>query len=218
MSFESKYLIRWGIPGWVFIFWVAISLLFVNGFNPLNANLPNLTESLTLLISLAAVGVPIGYVFHQLYFGLAWVLQFSFNMEEIRDEIPNKILNENLSDKFKYQHKDYFHLEYVWHSMLIDQNPETRAYLEGRYRHILGTIHALGALWMSMACSLIITAIVTLNIMDSPEFNLLFIACAIVQLLIFLSAMVNYKYFSNNLRTLQVKMLKKYLPPTSNEE
>ncbi|WP_456151135.1 BA5345 family protein [Bacillus halotolerans] len=32
MSFETKYLIRWGIPGWMFLFWIVLNL-FIQDHN-----------------------------------------------------------------------------------------------------------------------------------------------------------------------------------------
>ncbi|MGG3437001.1 hypothetical protein ABER96_08765 [Bacillus subtilis] len=73
MKFETKYLIRWGIPGWILIFWLLYEFLFLKGINPLDSKMADIKTGLTLLLSLTAIGVPIGYLLYQLYFGIAWV-------------------------------------------------------------------------------------------------------------------------------------------------
>ncbi|WKA59956.1 hypothetical protein QWY16_07575 [Planococcus shenhongbingii] len=228
MSFESKYLIRWGIPGWVFIFWVFIGMVFINGYNPLKLNVTDTTEALTLIISFAAIGIPVGYIFHQLSFGLLWVFQLSTDSVKM---IPN--VGENYpKDNFKYEfdekwleklfswinkviitkkHKSYFHLESVWHIMLMEQNEEVRTYLEGRYRHILGTIYGLGALTMSTFCSFFLSVYIISVLL--VENSIIYFILVIIQFFIFIASAINYMYFSFNLRAFQAKMLQKYLPP-----
>ena len=87
MNFEAKHLIRWGIPGWLFIFWIFYGIVFLKGINPLNTNLLEITEGFTLLISLAVMGVPIGYLMHQIYFGIAWVLNKNRDFNKMADKI-----------------------------------------------------------------------------------------------------------------------------------
>ncbi|MCM2532184.1 hypothetical protein NDK43_06950 [Neobacillus pocheonensis] len=223
MKFETKYLIRWGIPGWVLIFWVFYGILFVKGINPLENNLAEISKGFTLLISLAAIGVPIGYILHQFYFGVIWVknMKHDFNdaAEKVGDKFPKhsdwlELNDQNYKQNKKVNpHGNYYQFEYVWHSVLLKMNSETRTYVEGRYRHILGTIHGLGALGASSALSMVASAVIFGT--DFSNHSLLayifLIIGIIIQIIIFVSAIYNYKYFSDNLRAFQIKMLKTYL-------
>ncbi len=55
MKFETKYLIRWGIPGWILIFWLLYEFLFLKGINPLDSKMADIKTRLTLLLSLTAI-------------------------------------------------------------------------------------------------------------------------------------------------------------------
>ncbi|MFJ5751668.1 hypothetical protein ACIP97_24345 [Peribacillus frigoritolerans] len=215
MRFETKHLIRWGIPGWVLIFWLIYESLFLKGINPLESNLLDISKGLTVLISLVAIGVPVGYIMHQIYFGFAWVLNNRKNFNEIADKIGDKFPKHDEWGQNK--HEDYFQFEYVWHSMLLNQDVETRTYLEGRYRYMLSTIHGLGALIVSSAISLMGTGLIgessqyqLTNSADFPFIIYLWIGYSF-QFIILLSTIFNYMYYSNNLRAFQIKMLKTYL-------
>ncbi|MFT7830059.1 hypothetical protein [Priestia megaterium] len=211
MKFETKYLIRWGIPGWIMIFWVFYQVLFLKGINPLDSKFSDIKNGLTLLISLTALGVPIGYLLHQVYFGVVWVLNknrheaVKRNARKVGQNFPRHPQWGNNGDQ------DYFQFEYVWHSVLLNLDAEKRTYIEGRYRHLLSTIHGLGSLFVSSAISLIVTALIIFTHSSDAPFNSYFWTGFVFQLAIFLSAVCNYGYFSNNLTAFQIKILKTYL-------
>ncbi|GKV68898.1 hypothetical protein NCCP2716_13960 [Sporosarcina sp. NCCP-2716] len=208
MNFEAKYVIRWGIPGWVLIFWLLYGVVFIKGINPLDSGLIDITKGATLLISLAAIGVPIGYLMHQIYFGILWSLNKKRKYEDMISEI-----GENFPKGSNWGEdniKNYFQLEYVWHSFLLSKVKESREYIEGRYRHMLGTIHGLGTLLVCSALSAIGFTIISIGTSIDLITNPFFWIGLTFQLAIFLSAVVNYNYFSHNLRAFQTKMLKEY--------
>lgn len=213
MGFESKYLIRWGIPGWVFIFFIFGGLISNAEYDFKGVNLPEMSTSITLLLSLAAIGVPLGYVFHQLYFGFSLVVRNFEKLSEVKKEIGEDFpAEDDFGTVMSNLTNDYYHLEYVWHSMLLEQDENTRIYLEERYRHILGTTHALGALWMSTICSIYTNFFISFLFIGVIESNEFYISILVVQILILFSSFFNYLYFSKNLRAFQIKMLKRYLP------
>ncbi|MBA5714891.1 hypothetical protein DT035_08605 [Bacillus subtilis] len=210
MKFETKYLIRWGIPGWILIFWTFYQILFVKVINPFDSDLVDISKGFTLLISLTALGVPLGYLLHQIYFGIVWVWN---KKRKLADDFSNE-----LGDKFPKQdgwgsdkNQDYYQIEYVWHAMLINQDTETRAYLEGRYRHLLSTIHSMGSLFASSLISLGVSGLIAFSLHNNDAMYLYYVVGLVFQLAIFLSAMANYVYYSNNLKAFQIKMLKTYL-------
>lgn len=209
MKFESKYLIRWGIPGWIFIFWLGYTYVYLANINLLNVQIQDLSKSLALLVSLTALGVPIGYVFHQISFGLLWVDNNNKDYGSIADKIGDKFPKHyTWGDD---HHEDYFQLEYVWHMVLLKQDAKTRAYIEGRYAHLLRTAHGLGALSVSFACSNLFTVLLWLLYDDLLKGTFYMVAASIIQSTLFASAFLNYKYFSKNLQAFQIKILKTYL-------
>ncbi|MGM0861429.1 MAG: hypothetical protein ACQEWH_12040 [Bacillota bacterium] len=208
MKFETKYLIRWGIPFWILIFWLFYEILFFKGINPLDTKMVDLKTGLTLLLSLTAIGVPVGYLLHQIYFGSSWVINSNKNYVKIAREIPNFPRPDGWGQN---KNEDYFHFEYVWHAMLINRDADTRTYLEGRYRNLLGSIHALGALFVSSMLSLLMTAIIIFTHLSDFGYNVYFWVGLILQVIIFVASALNYKYYSDNLRAFQNKMLQTYL-------
>ncbi|MGW6666333.1 hypothetical protein [Peribacillus sp. NPDC055009] len=212
MRFDTKHLIRWGIPGWVLIFWLFYESLFIKNINPLESNLLDISKGLTVLISLAAIGVPIGYILHQIYFGFTWAVNKNKNYHEVADKIGEKFPKHD--EWGQNPHEDYFQFEYVWHAMLINQDAETRKYLEDRYRYLLSTVHGLGALAVSSGMSMIGTIFIS-SFSDfhfaDIQFYIYLWSGFVFQFAILLSTLLNYSYYSNNLRAFQIKMLKTYL-------
>ncbi|MFP5114836.1 hypothetical protein ACSU64_21000 [Bacillaceae bacterium C204] len=212
MKFETKYLIRWGIPGWVFIFWLFYAFIFLKDINILDVKSLELSKGLALLISLAALGVPVGYIFHQIYFGIIWVANVT-NKSRNYDEIANKI-GSNFPKHAEWgndTNEDYYQFEYVWHMVLLNQNEETRKYLEGRYSHLLSTIHSLGSLFISSAFSFLTSIVLIWNLQNDLTSWIYVIIGLTTQFIVFTSAMFNYIYFSNNLNAFQIKIMKTYL-------
>lgn len=193
MNFEAKHLIRWGIPGWLFIFWIFYGIVFLKGINPLNTNLLEITEGFTLLISLAVMGVPIGYLMHQIYFGIAWVLNKNRDFNKMADKIgENFPKHEEWDDN---TNEKYFQIEYIWHTFLIKQKKEERDYIEGRYRHLLGTTHGIGSLFVSSIMSLTGTIIIIMTTTSEPAdflFNLYLVIGMGFQAIILLFSIFNF--------------------------
>lgn len=210
MKFETKYMIRWGIPGWILIFWAFYQTLFLRGINPFESNLVNISKGFTLLVSLTALGVPLGYLLHQMYFGLIWVWN---KKRKFADDFANE-LGEKLPKQTGWgtdKNEDYFQIEYVWHAMLLNQNSETRAYLEGRYRHLLSTVHSLGSLFVSSLISLLVSGLIAFTFPTKDAMFLYYFVGLAFQIIVFIFSMANYVYYSNNLKAFQIKTLKTYL-------
>lgn len=73
MNFDTKYLIRWGIPGWIFI--LIISLYFF--FFADESTLTKFTDKNVFFVGVtfALIGIPLGYVFNQLHMYFDWVVR-----------------------------------------------------------------------------------------------------------------------------------------------
>lgn len=73
MNFDTKYLIRWGIPGWIFILTISLYFFFF-------ADDKTLTEfanknGFFVGITFALIGIPLGYIFNQLHMYIDWVIR-----------------------------------------------------------------------------------------------------------------------------------------------
>jgi hypothetical protein len=161
MNFETKYLIRWGIPGWVFIVFSYVAYLSY-GKKLFLGNEFTVTQLLGIMVSLGFVGIVLGYLMHQMYFSVNWIFskQSSKIMQKTLDIIENKEKIIGI-DKYKFDHhKAYFMLEYHWQKQLLLLDEEHREYITERYRYMLSTIHGLGALLVSIALSLISVGVI----------------------------------------------------------
>jgi hypothetical protein len=155
MNFETKYLIRWGIPGWVFIIFSYFTYLSYEKKNLLGYEF-TVTQLLGIMISLGFVGIVLGYLMHQIYFSVNWIFskQSSKIMQKTLDIIDKR---DNIKDIDKYKfdhHKAYFMFEYHWQKLLVLQEEKQRDYISERYRYLLSTIHGLGALLVSILFSI----------------------------------------------------------------
>jgi hypothetical protein len=228
MNIETKYLIRWGIPGWVFILLVSIMGYLI--FHPnIKLNNVDLVDILGLLVSAGFVGVPIGYLFHQLYFSYNWlgkgrVFDKAVELVDDKDKIKGPCWGQN-------GHIDYYRFEHVWQKELIKlASDEKRLYLSERYRHLLTTIHGLGALWVALALSLGINVVFSLyHFDDIQKMPLLFLIglalfngyllLAVQKGFVYYSANLNYfqGYFLNAFFNKELESAEKLEQPTTNE-
>lgn len=151
MSFETKYLIRWGIPGWILIIFVGGLLLLENKVYFENIT-SSTSTSIGLLVTLGFFGVPIGYLMHQIYFSWHWVIKrkriFDDSVKLVNDS--SKIITPYWN---KNDEEDYFQFEFIWHKELLKLERSKRDYISERYRHLLSTIHGLGALIVALGLS-----------------------------------------------------------------
>lgn len=239
MKFETKHLIRWGIPGWVFAMWFFIVAIVT--IEPLTAILiqgTNFIKIFGILITLLSIGVPIGYLFHQLYFAWEWISKerffFFFKRQppekflwKFDRKVPYKFLFlfprpkpletlKPIKDKIKdYKdkgnfHEDYYYIEFLWHKLLLEAEEEKRNYIIGRYRYFLSTIHGLGSLLYSLATSLILINFFWFSVNNWVEGILL--ACILVaHLFLMIGTYQNYKYYSKNLIAFQANFIEELL-------
>lgn len=210
MNFDTKYLIRWGIPGWVFLFWITLSwfLMHPDLFDKLLVNDKNL-QSITLLLASVGIGVTIGYLCHQAFFVYKWTLDVN-NMDF------SKIKNQVEGVKWPSDERDmYFHLEFIWQNAIKDvEDDNKRNYITGRYRHYLSTIHGLGALCLSQLLSFTVSVLIIGWNWYFNEFswlNLVSVFLVLVQVLLSWLFWENHKYFSDLLMDYQGKMLAELL-------
>ncbi|WRM41469.1 hypothetical protein U0L96_08615 [Bacillus velezensis] len=210
MSFETKYLIRWGIPGWMLIFWIgAYFVLTETDYISAHLKFSGLEKLIGVFISLSIFGVVIGYIIHHLYFVANWI----FNKNRIFDNAIKQVENFPKPDNWEDNNKkDYFYFEVLWHENLLKiKEEDKRNYIVGRYRYLLSTIHALGTVFVSHFLAVLFTVIATLYKYGSFSYPPMVIAMLIIQLVILFISVSSFRYYSANLNYFQGSFLDKML-------
>ncbi|KMY32387.1 hypothetical protein ACZ11_09670 [Lysinibacillus xylanilyticus] len=105
MNFDTKYLIRWGIPGWIFLMTVLPYLFFV--FNDDVLKSLGKVNDLALGAAITLIGIPLGYFFNQLHHFTFWVTNKKnwgsyFEKEVILDMYLSKTENEGYKERYRY--------------------------------------------------------------------------------------------------------------------
>ncbi|MBR0601175.1 hypothetical protein HF695_02550 [Bacillus safensis] len=205
MNFEAKYLIRWGIPGWMLIFWI-VTFLVSTYYNEILSkfNFLDLGKLVGVFISLGVFGVALGYIIHQLYFALNWITNKTRIFENALKEVDDFPKPENWGDN---SNKDYFYFEYLWHRNLLELNEEKRTYIVGRYRYLLSTVHGLGTIFVSHLLSLFFTILSAIYIFGISSIPLRIDFLVALQIVIILVVLLNFNYYSANLNYIQGKFL-----------
>ena len=131
MNFDTKHLVRWGIPGWILIMILGpfIYFQFQNEIDKL------IKESNTLALGafLTVIGVPLGYLLNQIHHSLFWVIKrFSYSIKILRQ------------DKWY----DYFRQEIQVDKMFLFDEIGLRK--KERYQYLLSRKHELGGVTVSL--------------------------------------------------------------------
>lgn len=183
VNFESKYLIRLGIPGWIIMYFVAMDLAiyYPDEFSKLiEVNLPKI---LGLAVLVIAIGIPLGQLVYQIYFATNWAMHFSKKKDQ----------------------ENYFKYENYWHKLLSKQSETMIEYLSGRYSHLLGRVHELGALTTSLLLSGVIQFFYKFII--EKESNLIDVSLFLT-LILFGISFGNYRYFQSNFHSFRIFFIK----------
>ncbi|PEY76286.1 hypothetical protein [Bacillus thuringiensis] len=228
MKFESKYLIRWGIPGWVFTTWLLIAGFgTIEPLTDMIVKEANFLKVFGLLITLLSISVPIGYLFHQLYFSWEWISKEKVCYFFKRPEAAKKFLMFTIKsykdtlapiikkiDGYEHQgnfHDDYYQIESLWHKSLLNLEKEKRDYIVGRYKYFLSTIHGLGSLMYSLATSLVLMCVFYYYFADNSGEKWGLAIIIIAHILLFAGIRKNHKYYSRNLVVFQANFLEEML-------
>lgn len=206
MNFETKYLIRWGIPGWLLLFSCFICIVIIKDYSIIEIfKQAGTKNSIGLMITLAGLGVPIGYMLHHVNFDLAWITKsrLTNNLNYINNHLGEI---EKPKDWAGNKPEDYYYLEYLMHREISKLDEPKMNYLSERYRHLLSTTHSLGALKHSIFASSVLSLVLFL-------FTIKWILLLITLLcfLTYLGISRNYNYYSKNTLYFQGKMLNDFL-------
>jgi hypothetical protein len=202
MKFDSKHLIRWGIPGWIFILYLFAALISVNPQKSLWVSFADFSTVLGLLVTLTAIGVPIGYILHQIYFFYNWVEKKNKKLERIIDKLQGYQRMYPSEDS-----NEYLYLEYLWQSELSILDKDSRDYIADRYRHLLSTTHSLGVL----TTSFIFSFFPVLYFLNSGVDLWIKILVSIIQLILIGISSFNYNYYSNKTMYMQGMFLNEFV-------
>lgn len=127
MNFETKHIIRWGIPGWVFIISLISYFIFSTPGLLINLKIKYGLTILSLSAILAGIGVPIGYLIHQISMFFGFVI--------------------------RHKWEKYFKEEYELDSKIIGNDNGEK--IRERYRHLISRVHELRALKYSNGLSML---------------------------------------------------------------
>lgn len=133
MNFDTRYLIRWGIPGWIFMIFSSLYFL-VRDFNNFIEFFP--TGSGTSIVAIGAIltvlGIPIGYLFNQIHHTITFVWLRIFEWDRY----------------FKFESQFEY---YMFSCNSKDDN--TGEKIHERYRYLLSRIHEIGGICIAIVSS-----------------------------------------------------------------
>lgn len=137
MNFETKYLIRWGIPGWTFI--LSLTPYIVVMYFDRILNIYSQKNLLIIGTFLTLSGVPIGYFFNQMHHFFTWVFLKMFIRDGWNEFFKDEIILDNVLAQEKNKH------------------------FRERYRYLLSKKHEVGSVLFSFLGALIIVLINSLS-------------------------------------------------------
>lgn len=176
MNFDTKHVIRWGLPGWVFLISIIV---YTFTYNPdLIGDIKN--KDGFSIIGLAAIlgglGVPVGYLIHQVSRLFGFII------------VTNR--------------KAYFKEEFKIDNVFFTHTNGEK--LKSRYVHLLTRVHELRALLYSLILSLIFILVVEGIFVQN--FDTYFYISVCVNLFLLIVVYFNQKYFGENLKFLKRKI------------
>lgn len=173
MNFEARYLIRWGVPGWVFI--ISIGFYFVlieytlfdqNRIESISSLLDKSTELLAAAAFLTIVGIPVGYILNQIHHVWIWVIRVNW--------------------------KKYFRMELKLNEVFYEARNGKE--LKDRYSYLLTRIHELGSIVVGLEISLAIIFCLSFNY----GFNYIVIIYMFVLSVVCFIIWLSRKYYRRN--------------------
>lgn len=207
MNFDTKYLIRWGLPGWYALLWLAYLLVRVNKekvFKIINEEGSlNFAFIAAVVAIITLAGIVLGYVFHQIFFYWFWILMNKVTNSRLR-LITSHIEGYYMPLNYKTNRiNEYYYIEYLWQKELSKLPESIQAYISERYRHLLSSTQNLGAL----TSSAMITFAMCIVTLIKTSFSIEYLSITAVAFSIFIVFQSNYKYYSENAAHFQGRML-----------
>jgi O-antigen/teichoic acid export membrane protein len=173
MNFDTKYLIRWGIPGWLMVMNLLPYFIIIY-FKPLTKHVSNSSDLLTIGAVLTVLGVPLGYLLNQIHHSLFWVVP----------RLKNNLWEGYFNEELKID--EYFNRD--------EKTKEDKA----RYRYLLSRKHELGGICVSMGISSLVLFLT--NIFGNYQSLWSWLYFMVVSIL-FIIMLLSRQYSSKNINT-----------------
>lgn len=174
MNFDTKYLIRWGIPGWILLMILGPFIYFQFQME-INEILKD-NNTLALGAFLTVIGVPLGYILNQIHHSLFWVIRrFKFSLKQ---------------EKWN----DYFKQEIQVDEMFFFDDKGLRK--KERYQYLLSRKHELGGVTVSLGICCFVQLIVNIQTSTMGGWSLIYL---IVSFILFLIIAISRWYSSKNI-------------------
>lgn len=171
MNFDTKHLVRWGIPGWIMI--IALTPYLYFSIDELK-EVREMLNSLNLVAVgafLTVTGVPLGYLLNQIHHSLTWVIPRYFSNGW------NKYFNQEIK---------------VDEVFVTEEHGEK---LQERYRYLLSRKHELGGVATSLGISSLIIFIIIIFQPINQFWSWIYFC---IVLLLFLIILISRNYSSRN--------------------
>ncbi|QGM30512.1 hypothetical protein GI482_09045 [Bacillus sp. N3536] len=141
MNFDTKHLVRWGIPGWILIM-ILGPFIYIQFQTSIEKFIED-SNTLALGAFLTVIGVPLGYLLNQIHHSLFWVIK--------KIKISRKIKKQD--EWYKY-----FRQEIQVDKMFFKDELGQRK--KERYQYLLNRKHELGGVTVSLGIVCLVQIIV----------------------------------------------------------
>ncbi|MFB3901765.1 hypothetical protein [Bacillus amyloliquefaciens] len=169
MNFETKHLIRWGIPGWTFL--GALTIYFYIKESVLNSAFSiSKIPAFMFTAIFVGVGIIIGHLIHQISMLLGFVIWNKWS--------------------------DYFEKEFQFDQIIMKD--EKGKEVQRIYSYRLGNVHALRSLNISLIIALVTTVVLSITMYFSSKVLLLIVTLFLLVVITFINYLYfkkNLEYF-----------------------
>lgn len=190
MNFDTKHLVRWGIPGWILIMILGPFIYFQ--FQVDIEKMIKESNTLALGAFLTVIGVPLGYLLNQIHHSLFWVIK--------KISFSKKILKQ---DKWY----EYFRQEIQVDRMFFHDDIGQKK--KERYQYLLSRKHELGGVTVSLGIVCIVQVVVNRQTDTMDGWSLIYL---IGSLILFIVIAISRWYSSKNID----KYFEHYLKESAN--
>ncbi|KZE66174.1 hypothetical protein AWM68_07310 [Fictibacillus phosphorivorans] len=176
MNIDTRYLIRWGIPGWIFMIFSSIYFI-VRDFKMFLELFPAGGTSIVAIGAvLTVLGIPIGYLFNQIHHTITFVIIQIFRWDRYF--------------KFESQFENYMF-------SLKEGSEGSRDKVHERYRYLLSRIHEIGSICIAIISSELLVIIWDLYFVT--ESNMFVVLYHITVILILVIMWIDRWYYKRNI-------------------
>jgi len=202
---NESQVIKWGIPGWIFILTISWYDYLSNNFQMYYKIDSYLAATILLL---TVMGIPIGYLIYQIYFFFRW----QFDAKTVPYDVwPFAPPYSKWKDPGNHK-QDWLYVEVEWHKViLLLQACESKCGLIvlERYKHLLRMFHGMGASIWSVSLGAVIGLLRYLY-SNNCECSWLIISL-LVNAVIVISLVFNWIYIRNNVNYFMNGVFKNYV-------